>query len=361
MRKNGFILFLCLLCCISLPVSADITDYEEAVQTYEEENQALPTFLVDDGEGNTVNVAAWSDTLYVISSGVTLRSNPGEAGEAFAEIPFNTQISRVAVCDNGWSKVTCEIGGTTVMGYADSSALDETSPVTEVSDSLKAVEETDILSYPGKKDGEIVGEVASGEEVTRTGTVNEIWSQILYLDSDGQEQVGYISTACLEGQEEILASASGETEEDSSEETGVLSEGSGEGIFVDAVESVTSTGGSTSTAVNVQVGTPVSVSSDATLVSLGVFRVTHYCPCSICCGPYANGITSTGVTATTNHTVAVYPSQIPYGSQVVINGQVYVAEDCGGAITTNRIDIYVATHAEAEALGVLYTEVYLLQ
>ena len=35
------------------------------------------------------------------------------------------------------------------------------------------------------------------------------------------------------------------------------------------------------------------------------------------------GITSTGVTATTKHT-AVDPSQIPYGSQVVINGQVYV-------------------------------------
>ena len=66
---------------------------------------------------------------------------------------------------------------------------------------------------------------------------------------------------------------------------------------------------------------------------------------------YANGITSTGVTATTNHTIAVDPSQIPYGSKVVINGQVYVAEDCGGAIKTNCIDIYVATHAEGEGKG----------
>ena len=37
------------------------------------------------------------------------------------------------------------------------------------------------------------------------------------------------------------------------------------------------------------------------------------------------------------------------------------AEDCGGAIKTNCIDIYVATHAEGEAKGVYYTEVYLIQ
>ena len=49
---------------------------------------------------------------------------------------------------------------------------------------------------------------------------------------------------------------------------------------------------------------------------------------------------------------------IPYGSKVVINGQVYVAEDCGGAIKKNRIDIYVATHAEGEAKGTYDTEVY---
>lgn len=55
------------------------------------------------------------------------------------------------------------------------------------------------------------------------------------------------------------------------------------------------------------------------------------------------------------------PSQIPYGSKVVINGQVYVAEDCGGAIVDNCIDIYVAGHQEAEDLGVYYTDVYVIQ
>ncbi len=63
----------------------------------------------------------------------------------------------------------------------------------------------------------------------------------------------------------------------------------------------------------------------------------------------------------TNRTIAVDPTVIPYGSKVVINGQVYVAEDCGGAIKKNRIDIYVGSHAEAETKGVYETEVYLLE
>ena len=71
--------------------------------------------------------------------------------------------------------------------------------------------------------------------------------------------------------------------------------------------------------------------------------------------------TSTGTIATSGRTIAVDPRVIPYGSKVVINGQVYVAEDCGGAIKTNCIDIYVATHAEGEAKGVYYTDVYLIQ
>lgn len=86
------------------------------------------------------------------------------------------------------------------------------------------------------------------------------------------------------------------------------------------------------------------------------FRVTAYCPCSKCCGKWANGITSTGATAQANRTIAVDPKVIPYGSVVRMNGIDYVAEDCGGAIKGNRIDVYFDTHAEAMAFGVQYLE-----
>lgn len=93
--------------------------------------------------------------------------------------------------------------------------------------------------------------------------------------------------------------------------------------------------------------------------SLGVFKITHYCPCSICCGEYANGITATGTTAQPNWTIAVDPSQIPLGSTVLIGGQSYHAEDTGGAIQGNKIDVYVGSHDEALSRGTYYTEVFL--
>lgn len=41
------------------------------------------------------------------------------------------------------------------------------------------------------------------------------------------------------------------------------------------------------------------------------------------------------------HTIAVDPTIIPYGTEVKIDGQVYIAEDCGSAVKGKVIDIYV--------------------
>lgn len=98
----------------------------------------------------------------------------------------------------------------------------------------------------------------------------------------------------------------------------------------------------------------------ATIEYLGEYRVTAYCPCSKCCGKWANGITSTGVTATEGRTIAVDPKIIPYGSILEINGQRYVAEDCGGAIKDKRLDIFFNSHEDALKWGVQYHDVYLI-
>ena len=76
----------------------------------------------------------------------------------------------------------------------------------------------------------------------------------------------------------------------------------------------------------------------------------------MCCGK-SDGITSIGVKATEGRTVAVDPDKIPYGSEVVINGHTYIAEDCGGAISGNKVDIFFDTHQEALEFGVRYAEV----
>lgn len=77
---------------------------------------------------------------------------------------------------------------------------------------------------------------------------------------------------------------------------------------------------------------------------------TAYCPCKKCCGK-TDGITSTGAKATAGRTIAVDPSIIPYGTEVIINGHTYVAEDCGGAVKGNDIDIFFNSHEEALQFG----------
>lgn len=91
---------------------------------------------------------------------------------------------------------------------------------------------------------------------------------------------------------------------------------------------------------------------------IGAFECTAYCSCEKCCGAWADGITYTGVQATANRTIAVDPDVIPLGSEVIINGQAYVAEDVGGAIQGNRIDIYMDSHSEALKWGVQQHVVY---
>ena len=93
---------------------------------------------------------------------------------------------------------------------------------------------------------------------------------------------------------------------------------------------------------------------------LGNYKLTYYCSCELCCD-VETGITATGTPVVEGQTIAVDPSVIPYGTQVIINGHVFTAEDCGGAIKGNRIDIYVNDHDRANVLGVNYADVYLVK
>lgn len=91
---------------------------------------------------------------------------------------------------------------------------------------------------------------------------------------------------------------------------------------------------------------------------LGTFRITHYCPGRCCNGGYTG--TALGTTLQPWYTAAVDPKVIALGSTIHIEGYGdFVAEDTGGAIKGNRIDICVPSHEEAMSLGVVYKEVYL--
>ena len=94
--------------------------------------------------------------------------------------------------------------------------------------------------------------------------------------------------------------------------------------------------------------------------SLGNYKLPFYCPCAVCNGA-ADAKTASGTTPTEGRTIAVDSSVIPLGSRVYIEGYgVFIAEDTGGAIKSNKIDVLVSSHSRAYDLGVKYANIYLL-
>lgn len=58
-------------------------------------------------------------------------------------------------------------------------------------------------------------------------------------------------------------------------------------------------------------------------------NVTHDCACSKCCGDNADGITASGKRVAPG--MVAMSSYYPFGTVLVINGEVYTVEDRGGA------------------------------
>lgn len=84
---------------------------------------------------------------------------------------------------------------------------------------------------------------------------------------------------------------------------------------------------------------------NSSVLYLGTFLCTAYDDCYECQEEFV-GTTALGIPPTVNHTIAVDPSVIPLGTHVIINGVEYVAEDVGGIVNYNHIDIFVGSHEE---------------
>ncbi|MBO4863828.1 MAG: 3D domain-containing protein [Eubacterium sp.] len=92
---------------------------------------------------------------------------------------------------------------------------------------------------------------------------------------------------------------------------------------------------------------------------LGEFKITHYCPCSRCCGVGGGKITASGTRPTAGRTVGVNPRLIPYGTKLQIGKtKGYVAEDTGGGIGWYHLDVFCNSHQEALQKGVHHKKVY---
>lgn len=95
-------------------------------------------------------------------------------------------------------------------------------------------------------------------------------------------------------------------------------------------------------------------------IPMGRFKLTAYCPCCDCSEGY-DWQTSSGKTAKEEPTIAVDPDVINTGSQVQIGDTVYIAEDCGGLVSGDHIDIFFDSHEDVEDFGVKYADVWILR
>lgn len=88
---------------------------------------------------------------------------------------------------------------------------------------------------------------------------------------------------------------------------------------------------------------------------LGNFTLTAYCGCASCCGS-SGGLTASGTVPTAGRTVAM--GGVPFGTKLMINGNIYTVEDRGTSYGV--VDIFMNSHSDALAFGMQSADVYQL-
>lgn len=88
---------------------------------------------------------------------------------------------------------------------------------------------------------------------------------------------------------------------------------------------------------------------------LGAFKLTSYCACPICCGQWSGGPTASGLMPIQGRTVAM--AGVPFGTRLVINGQIFTVEDRGTPY--GHVDVFLNNHQDAVNFGVQYANVYM--
>lgn len=88
-----------------------------------------------------------------------------------------------------------------------------------------------------------------------------------------------------------------------------------------------------------------------------LMEVTAYCPCKVCCGRRAKGVTASGKSVRHNggRFVAADTAVLPFGTHVSVpgyhNGKAVPVIDTGSAINGHRLDVFFRSHSTAEEWG----------
>ena len=80
--------------------------------------------------------------------------------------------------------------------------------------------------------------------------------------------------------------------------------------------------------------------------------VTAYCPCHLCCGSAACGITASGYKIKPADKLLAAPPEIPFETAIFVPGYGRAkVKDRGGKIQGDRLDVYFGLHIEALKWG----------
>lgn len=153
----------------------------------------------------------------------------------------------------------------------------------------------------------------------------------------------------------VMYIGNGQTVEAQSTATGIVNASVNTGEAVWATRIISDNDAANMALISNQGGQYTSASDADIGQLLGNFKLTAYCACPICCGQWSGGPTASGLMPVEGRTVAM--AGVPFGTRLVINGQIYTVDDRGTPY--GHVDIYLTNHQEAVNFGVQSANVFL--
>ena len=183
MKKKIYALFLGLcLVCQPVTVSAKVAGFRATVNAYKQDNKGLSYFTVENA-GEEGTGPCQRRHLVCDFKRLTLRNIPDVRGKGTGRVLLGTEVQRVAVCNNGWSKINVsDEEENKRIGYVPTEYLSDVPQLQEIKAKVIAVADGEILDYPSRKDGQVIGQVSQKDKFRCTGIVNGVWSRIVFKD-----------------------------------------------------------------------------------------------------------------------------------------------------------------------------------
>ena len=157
-RFIAIMLSFSLTAGISADVMASTLDYKAAVNKIEAKGTPAVIQYFEDGKGNKGKMVVSAGKVYSSHASLKIREHPNADAKIMQKLSFGEPADRVGLCDNGWSKLVLTVKGKKVYGYAESYYLSSKQLITKMNEKLVVVQDSQVLNFPGTRDGLSVGD-----------------------------------------------------------------------------------------------------------------------------------------------------------------------------------------------------------